>query len=306
VETLADRRLRLTGLATDNAPVSIFVRRPGSDVFTHDGDTVADMYATFVYTTSVLTVDGTYSFEAWSIGVRSINIINYTLPNPNPPLRLAVIRLGDMYDSNRATYVSALDPTITHSNGITLGLRGDDQKNPLLWFDTSGLPAHAQVQMAKMSLYALTGDDSPPCRDMVAYMYEVTKPWDEQQATWITATQGLSWTQPGVNDVPLDRREPAVFTETLREANRWYTWDVTSLGRQWVDNPARNLGTVVKAFGYGRRVISMENELDQGDTRYVLRTVTAGISKEYQFASPRFDLTRRRPVLFLTYTVPNP
>ena len=104
-----------------------------------------------------------------------------------------------------------------------MSVRSEDVTNPLARFDLSGIPANARVVMAKLGLYSM---DAEPCTKMVASSYQLLRPWDAASATWLTATQNITWYVPGANDLNVDRLDQPTYTETVRAPFTWYTWDV--------------------------------------------------------------------------------
>jgi hypothetical protein len=155
--------------------------------------------------------------------------------------------------------------------------------------------------MAKLGLYSL---DADPCTNMVASSYQLLRPWDNSSATWITATQNITWNVPGANHTLTDRLGQATYTETVRAPYTWYTWDVTSMVQNWVADPATNHGVIVKAWDFGAEVVSAENNFDQPNVVLNLQQLVNGLGGVRDFASSEYGVQQRRPALYITYVLP--
>jgi len=67
----------------------------------------------------------------------------------------------------------------------------------LLQFDLTSLPANQTIAFASLTLYRDSqiwngGDNGQPTN-----VYRITTPWVNTDATWNTASMGVSWTNPG-------------------------------------------------------------------------------------------------------------
>lgn len=173
--------------------------------------------------------------------------------------------------------------------------------NPLARFDLSGIPANAQIVMAKLGLYSLDAED---CTNMVAASYQLLRSWDPVNATWITATQSVTWNVPGANGVIVDRLGDPTYTETVKAPYTWYTWDVTEMVENWVADAGTNFGVIVKAWTQGQEVYHADNNLDNPDVWLTLQPLANGIGGRRDFAASEYQELRRRPVLFVTYVLP--
>jgi hypothetical protein len=296
------RRLQLTGLSRDNAPITVQVKGPNDAAFVNNGTTTADAFGSWVYTTTSLSQDGQYQIRALSGSLVSENSVTYSFVAGQKPLALGTLRVGyQNYTGSDDTFISAGQPNQVHSEGITLSVRTQDVANPLAKFDLSGLPANARIVMAKLGLYSL---DADPCTNMVASSYQLLRPWDDSSATWITATQNITWNVPGANHTLTDRLGQATYTETVRAPYTWYTWDVTSMVQNWVADPATNHGVIVKAWDFGAEVVSAENNFDQPNVVLNLQQLVNGLGGVRDFASSEYGVQQRRPALYITYVLP--
>ncbi len=297
-----DRRLNLTGLSPDNAPIDVQVMGPNDADYVTNGSTVADSFGTWVYTTTVLSEDGSYQIRAMSHGLYSENDLSYTMYSQPNALNVGMFRAGSGgYTGAEDTYISQQAPNANYVNGITVTVRSEDTSDPLAMFDLSAIPANAHVVMAKLGLYSM---DAEPCTKMVASSFQLLRLWDPEHATWISATQAISWTLPGANEPLLDRYGQPTYTETVRAPFTWYSWDVTQMAQNWVNNPTSNLGLIVKAWTYGGEVLHANNNLDRPAVNLIQDQLTNGIGGRRDFASAEYSVVPRRPVLYVTYVLP--
>lgn len=199
------------------------------------------------------------------------------------------------------TYITAQAPEVVASQGITVSVQSEDEIDPLAKFDLSGIPANARIVMAKLGLYSM---DTEPCTKMVASSYQLLRTWDPASASWITATEGITWSIPGANNTLVDRLGDPTYTETVRAPFTWYTWDVTAMVENWVANPTSNFGVIVKAWTYGQETIHADNNLDQPTVTLQLDPLLNGVGGRRDFASIEYPVLQRRPVLYVTYVLP--
>jgi len=148
------------------------------------------------------------------------------------------------YEGVYDTFISNFgDPTSNYGMSPTLELRTNDLRAALLRFDVSSMPSGANVLYAIMSVHVdyKTNDFAMPMN-----LYNMVRPWQEMQSTWISATDGVAWSVPGANGLS-DRSTTLADALTMTSANTWYDFDVTNLVKQWLTNPAGNQGVILKA-----------------------------------------------------------
>ncbi len=128
----------------------------------------------------------------------------------------------------------------------SLEVRSADQKAALIYFDISSIPTTVTVISAQLRLYLEWS--SAAGREMSVGVYRIARSWEVCEATWYNVRNGVFWWAPGCNHVPLDRQGTPAGTVAVSLSGAWYGWDVTSLARAWVSNPAANHGLVLKSF----------------------------------------------------------
>jgi hypothetical protein len=150
------------------------------------------------------------------------------------------------YTGTTDTYISVWEPTTNYGGSVTLLIRQGDVRSALVRFDLSALPAGATIQEARLGLYAL--ERSNP-NALTISVYQVFRPWAENQANWNQATSSLPWGSPGCNQVGVDRAAAAVAAQMVNSVSAWHEWDITSLVRTWASNPSSNCGVILKGDG---------------------------------------------------------
>jgi hypothetical protein len=267
-----------------------------------NGTTTADPFGQWEYTTTVLAQDGVYNIRAKGYGILSENTVIFSMSDNAAALDLGTFRAGyNEYNATDDTYISENAPLTSFSTGVTVSVRSEDVMNPLARFDVSGIPANARIVMAKLGLYSLDAED---CTNMVASSYQLLRTWDAATATWITATESVTWNIPGANSVIVDRLGEATYTETVKAPFTWYTWDVTQMVQNWVADGSTNYGVIVKAWTYGQEVFHADNNLDDPNVLLTLEPLASGVGGRRDFAASEYYELPRRPILFVTYVIP--
>jgi hypothetical protein len=161
-------------------------------------------------------------------------------PTPTPiPGSLSVQPQSD-------AYISQWFPNNNFAGEKELIVRQGDIVASLLQFDLSAIPAGTEIHGAYLMLYA---HDRSNTGSLYTNVYKVRRPWTAEAATWQRASQNVAWTQAGCNGEGSDRDQIQQQTLMLNAANYWFTYDITSMVRDWVNNPADNYGLILKGFG---------------------------------------------------------
>ena len=112
----------------------------------------------------------------------------------------------------------------------------------LLRFDlTRALPENAIITQALLGVHAYSGGWSPLQIDA----HRVNAAWRSQEATWSLATYATPWRSPGCSAVPIDRAEQVAASTTASSLNAWYSFDLTTMARDWLANPGTNFGVIL-------------------------------------------------------------
>jgi len=172
------------------------------------------------------------------------------------------------------TYLDRWQPTTNYDTAGRLSVRAADVYVPLLSFDLSALPTGAIVQKAEMKLYAYAKTNVGP---MKVAVFQMRRPWDAAQATWLQADAGTPWEMPGANG-PTDRSATPVAAQWLTSVRQWYTFDITSIAQNWA-NGATNAGVAI-------------------------RYVDGDVMVAYNFIPSNYPNVMLRPVLTIEYISP--
>jgi hypothetical protein len=212
-----------------------------------------------------------------------LNFANYTARFlPAAPTTIFFQRGWTGYTENCDTTLSQAQTGDVWPIKDTVHISADGAKKALLKFNLSVLPSNVEVISATLSLQAAIHQN---VGDMTVRCYGVKRAWDVSEATWTNATQSIAWEIPGCMG-PSDRETVPVASVLVTADNTTYTWDVTSLARQWVANPSANNGMLLEgeASGSGYWAFRSSNLSEQ----------------------PPYWLQRYRPKLELLVELPEP
>lgn len=167
-------------------------------------------------------------------------------PTPLPSPVVVVLQQGrDGYDGVEDTHLDAWYATRALGTTNQLVLRSGDIRAPLLRFDLSCLPGNITVASATLEMYVERAVPNP----ILAEAYGVRRSWNWREATWQKATAQENWGLAGCNDTSRDRDAMPVAVSTVGPGTTWYGWDITALVREWVADPSKNYGVIIKGTG---------------------------------------------------------
>jgi hypothetical protein len=149
------------------------------------------------------------------------------------------------YAGTRDTYISQASPTSNYGTLNVLRVDGDAGSgmdlSTLLRWDVLSIPAGSVVQSVALTIFVT--DPSPNTYQV----YELKRPWVENQATWQVFAAGSNWAAAGANGA-LDRGSAVLGTVTA-SAQGSYTLTLNSAGlnlvQSWVDTPSTNNGIII-------------------------------------------------------------
>lgn len=182
----------------------------------------------------------------------------YTItPTPTdvPYTQTVLLQKGvDGYNGVMDTIIDIDYPTTNFSRSSSLYLEGFDKVQVLIRYDLSALPSSARVVSATLGVYVVPDSRLERRQPFVSTIYALKRPWVESQATWMQAANGNPWGVPGAYDADTDYAAwpydeiwfYAGVPQPLFTA-RWFTYTVTSLVQNWIDNPGTNYGFIIKS-----------------------------------------------------------
>jgi len=166
-------------------------------------------------------------------------------PTPEPVATVVTLQQGlDGYTGAQDTYLHSWYPEETHHQEWRMHLRPGSVVVPLIRYDLAGqVPLGAQVERATLNVYAAGSGGNW----LDADVYKVLREWQASEATWKEARAGEEWTVWGCGGVGADHSEALYDRERMYTADGWYTFDVTELVQEWVDDPGSNKGVVLRS-----------------------------------------------------------
>ena len=200
---------------------------------------------------------------------------NTPSPTPTrPKVKLALQQGLASYEGVSDTYLDAWNQESPMGRNGTLIVRQTDVRAALIRYDLERVPTDAIVTDATLNLW-VARSSNPASIPLRAYVLQSR--WNEDTATWLEADTGVSWAGPGASACGEDLEAEPVAKVVLSEAQKWITIDITGAAGQWVKDPDRNHGLILKGGG--------------------------GVSVQYQLASSQWRQRDQRPRLLLTYEI---
>ena len=202
-----------------------------------------------------------------------------TATQPCPPgQQELVLRQGvDGYTGFADTYINSWDPPENYHTDQHLRLRPDVERILIRADLTTLSPGHV-ITRAILTLYQGKGIAHPLQSDV----YEVLRPWEVEETTWLEAADMVSWDQDGCDGLGTDRAANPTYEREIFPTSGGYEdypfdFDVTALVHQWVNDPMSNHGLIIAVMG--------------------------GPSVEYEFRSSKYWSLDARPRLVICYGV---
>lgn len=196
----------------------------------------------------------------------------------SPAIRQVALRQGwKGYNGATDTYMDSGDPKRNFNvpgDAAILRVSSSDSRAALLKFDVSSVPANARILRATLGFYVLEHSNEGEI-DVSAYI--MRKAWNPNEATWEQASKSTPWAVKGANGINGDNRDRDAIPTDMRALRRiryidvtgeqfliddatWYSLDITPAVREWVANPGRNFGVVLKGSGGSTHVTIAASE----------------------------------------------
>jgi len=162
---------------------------------------------------------------------------------------------ADMLD----TYISSNPAYQTANFGInnTLKVNGTQPEKVLLNFPIS-MPSGSVISLATLKLYCYYVENSGEVLSIGAY--KMLRSWDEGYgngtpspgATWYARTSTENWQSPGMA-AGTDYDSTAVAAANVGGSGIWYSWNITSVFKEWVYGTSPNYGLALMTnWGSGK------------------------------------------------------
>jgi hypothetical protein len=196
--------------------------------------------------TVVVTLASPSSYNVGSPSSATVTIAdNDTAAGPNTSSFQDGVSPASSYAGTRDTCISEPNPSSKFGTANAVRVDGNagsgKDLSALLKWDLSSIPAGSQVQAVSLTIYVTDRSDQP------YQVYELMRPWVENQATWNVYATGSNWSFAGAKG-SLDRSSTVVVTVTASAVGS-YTLTLNSSGldmvQSWVDTPSANNGIIV-------------------------------------------------------------
>jgi hypothetical protein len=201
-------------------------------------------------------------------------------PSPTPtatPATVVMQNEAGSYEGAADTYISRWTPGGNFDEGEErdyLRVRAQGVMRGLLRFDLSSLPPDALMYEARLHLYIGSRSNDNP---LTMRVYELLRPWLEDEATWWVARAGENWAEPGGAAAGSDRAALPLAELAANGQQEWISFDLTALAQQWVDDAGGNHGILLEG-GEDRSVqVNLASSESEFETLRPRLVVTYGI-----------------------------
>ena len=143
----------------------------------------------------------------------------------------------------RDTFISAESPDENFEASNTLVIDSQGDKQALLVFDVSNLPANTVIDSAQLELMVM-GRSQPA--ELQGVLYALQEPWNPEEITWENAPAARDSNPFRLSSVTLAPVEVARFTLTTGGVSQAL---ITELVQEWVSHPDQNYGVLLQGAG---------------------------------------------------------
>ncbi len=149
------------------------------------------------------------------------------------------------YDGTTDVYIDRWTPDRNWGGSDWLMVTKSNDRAGLIRFELADhVPQGSTVTAATLELY--TANRNRVLSEPIG-AYRVLCRWVETEATWNRPMLGQWWGEAGCNS-SADRELEPVDTLTVSNVGEWYRFNVTGLVQAWVNDPASNLGLLIKGI----------------------------------------------------------
>ena len=185
-------------------------------------------------------------------GTRTQTPTATSTPTPTPtrtrtpvPVTTVVIQNGVLGTSSD-TYVYQHSPIVSYCTEAAIRVGYGQTWSGFLRFDLGSIPPASNILSAQIQLYTIGWSGADASIDMGVYAVLRGVSSDLCGVSWNTATYFTFWDLPGCNAVT-DRRPTAESNTQVNAVLQWFTFDVTSLVRDWMDGSLANNGVLLRS-----------------------------------------------------------
>ncbi|MEX2137781.1 MAG: DNRLRE domain-containing protein [Pirellulales bacterium] len=150
------------------------------------------------------------------------------------------------YDGNTDTRIRDFEPNTNLGSLSTMLVDATPPSGALIRWDISAVPPGSAI-LGVMMTFTVSDEESSDAFEV----YEVRRPWVENEATWNVASAGVPWGQPGALD-GTDRGSTVLGLVTGPKSGITTDSELNAAGRAvvqgWVDNPSSNYGFIIQNY----------------------------------------------------------
>lgn len=153
---------------------------------------------------------------------------------------------SDGYTGSQETKIDDSAPDQNFNSSSEIEIDGSPRNTgALMYWDISSISSDATVESVKITLY-ITNKSGKSYE-----IYEMKKPWDEDQATWNQYASGKSWSESGARSS--SDHDPVILAQLRGTSQgRYLTVSLDSKGialvQSWINNPSSNNGFLFKDY----------------------------------------------------------
>jgi hypothetical protein len=192
---------------------------------------------------------------------------NTPTPTQTPITFQTVLQEGYLgYSGTADTYISLYEPDTNYESPPArprLFVKGDGSYAALVRFE---LPEDLQGR----NIHAATLHMRTRYHDKILPVwigaYQMRRAWQADQATWISASDGVSWGTPGI--WPVDCDPLPLNEQRLASDDAWYGFDITAAAREWVANPDSNYGVLLRGNLAGSTTYHLSSAEEEAPSEY--------------------------------------
>ncbi len=148
------------------------------------------------------------------------------------------------YDGTGDTYIDFYAQAKNEGSRNEFAITFDDKNRALLRFDVAQhIPADSHILSATLTLRVNRRSSSS---SMNLLFYRVLQPWEESQATWKEAQEGVSWWGGAGCEGSSRSQTPLAQLEINHRPDEPVVVDLTAGVQEWIDHPESNQGLLLQ------------------------------------------------------------
>jgi dienelactone hydrolase len=148
------------------------------------------------------------------------------------------------YDGTADTYIDFYAQAKNEGSRNEFAVSFDDKQRALLRFGVAQhIPAGSDILSATLTLRVNRRSSSS---SMNLLFYQVLQPWEQSQATWKEAQEGVSWSGGAGCEGSSRSQTPLAQVEVNRRDGETIVVDLTAGVQEWIDHPENSQGLLLQ------------------------------------------------------------